>query len=139
MNEHRRRILLVEPPFYRLYKNTYSLDRYPFSLGYLAGTIRRETEWGVIAYNSDFSPRSESMKLHYLMGHGFENYLSNLREPRGGVWNEVRSTTAEYEPTVVGILAKSQNFASARMVAKLTKELSDGTIVIVGGPHPSMV
>ena len=41
MAQIQRRILLIEPPFYRLFKDNYSLDRYPLSLGYLSGTIKK--------------------------------------------------------------------------------------------------
>jgi hypothetical protein len=43
MEQKKHRILLIEPPFYRLFKDTYSLDRYPLSLGYLAGAIKKGT------------------------------------------------------------------------------------------------
>ena len=139
VKRNHRRILLIEPPFYRLYKDTYSLDRYPLSLGYLAGVIRKETDWDVMAYNADFSPQGELIEVSYLAGAGFDNYLNNLRDPSGPVWGEVKSTISEYKPAVVGITAKSQNFASARIVARLAKQIDKRTVVIVGGPHPSMV
>lgn len=139
MKRNQHRILLIEPPFHRLFKNTYSLDRYPLSLGYLAGTIRKETNWSVMVYNADFYPQSESIKVSYLASTGFDNYLNNLKDLSGQVWREVKSTISEYKPTVVGISAKSQNFTSACIVAKLVKEVNEQTIVMVGGPHPSMV
>lgn len=137
LDEHK--ILLIEPPFYRLFKDTYSLDRYPHALGYLAGTIKKETDWRVIAYNADFYPQSEEVKLRYLTSTGFDNYLNSLKDLSKGVWKEIKSTIQKYNPDVVGISAKSQNFASARIVAKLAKEINEQIIVIVGGPHPSMV
>jgi len=135
----KNRILLIEPPFYRLFKDTYSLDRYPLSLGYLAGTIKKETTWDVTAYNADFAPQYELIKLSYWAGEGFQNYLHGLKDLLRDVWEEVKSTILEYKPVVVGISAKSQTFTSACVVAKLAKEASDQIIVIVGGPHPSMV
>jgi len=139
MKQDRDRILLVEPPFYRLFKDTYSLDRYPLSLGYLAGEIRTRTDWDVMVYNADFTPENESIKVSYLSGAGFNNYLTNLRDPSGAIWKEIERTIREYAPSVVGISAKSQNFTSARMVAGLAKGIDGRTIVIMGGPHPSMV
>lgn len=139
MREKQHKILFIEPPFYRLFKDTYSLDRYPLSLGYLAGTIKRETDWNVMAYNADFVPRSEWMKVAYLTGEGFNNYLDNLKDVSKHVWRETKLTIAEYRPTVVGISAKTQNFRSACLIAKLVKEIDNQIIVIVGGPHPSMV
>ncbi|MFH1703372.1 MAG: radical SAM protein [Nitrospirota bacterium] len=139
MKGNQYRILLIEPPFYRLFNNTYSLDRYPLSLGYLAGTIKKETDWSVMAYNADFYPQSKPIKVSYLASIGFDNYLSNLKDLSKQVWGEIKSTIYEYEPTIVGISVKSQNLASACIVAKLAKEVSEQIIVIVGGPHPSMV
>ena len=133
------RILLIEPPFYRLFKDTYSLDRCPLSLGYLAGTIRKETNWGVKTYNADFCPRGESIKVHYLASTGFDNYLHNLKDTSKQIWREIKSTILEYKPTVVGISVKAPSFASACIVAKLAKEVSEQILVIVGGPHPSSV
>ena len=71
----RHRVLFIEPPFYRLFKNTYSLHRYPLSLGYLAGTVRKETDWGVMAYNADFYPQSEVVRVRHMTGAGFDDYL----------------------------------------------------------------
>lgn len=139
MGEIKKKILLIEPPFYRLFKDTYSLVKYPLSLGYLAGMIKRETRWDVMAYNADFSAKTESIKVSHMAGRGFDNYLHNLKDPSKAIWKEVKTTIKDYGPSVIGISAKSQNFSSACMIAKLAKEIDDNIIIIVGGPHPSMV
>lgn len=139
MERNQHRILLIEPPFYRLFKNEYSLDRYPLSLGSLAGVIKERTDWDVMVHNSDFYPNSETMTIRYITTKGFDNYLNSLKDMSKRIWGEIKSTISEYKPTVVGISAKSQNFASACIVAKLAKEINKQIIVIVGGPHPSMV
>ncbi len=59
MRRDKHCILLIEPPFYRLFKDIYSLDRYLLSLGYLAGTIKKETDWSVMTYNPSLT---EEMK-----------------------------------------------------------------------------
>ena len=94
MGQNENKILLIEPPFYRLFKNSYALDRYPLSLGYLAGTIKNKTSWSVKAYNADFRPTSETFKVNYLAGKGFTNYLNNLRNVSGQIWREVKSPVA---------------------------------------------
>jgi len=134
------KILLVEPPFFRLFKDTYSLRRYPLSLGYLGGEIKKHTNWGVMAYNADFSPHGhEFPKINYVSGNGFNNYIDNLEDLSGEIWKEIELTIAEYNPTVVGISAKSPNFKSALIVAKVAKQINKQTVVIMGGPHPSTV
>ena len=139
MKQNKQKILLIQPPFYRLYKDTYSLDLFPLSLGYLSGAIRKDTDWEVLAYNSDFNPDSEGVSQSYLSGKGFDNYLGNLNDISKPIWQEIRKNIEEYKPCVVGISVKSQTFASACRVAKLAKDINNDCIVIVGGPHPSMV
>src|SRR3990167_7296568 len=139
MKPEQHRILLIEPPFYRLYKNTYSLDRYPLSLGYLAGTIRNETDWNVLVYNADFNFQGESQSVSYMAGTGFSNYLNNLKDLSVPVWREIKETILGYKPTVVGITTKTQNFKSVCIVAGLAKEINKQIVVVIGGPHPSMV
>lgn len=137
LNKHK--VLLIEPPFYRLFRNTYSLNLYPLSLGYLAGEIKKDTDWEVMVYNADFNPDSEMMKISYLAGKGFNNYIQNLKDRSYLVWKEIEKTIVDYNPDVVGISVKSQNFASSKVIANITKALNKNIIVIVGGPHPSMV
>jgi anaerobic magnesium-protoporphyrin IX monomethyl ester cyclase len=122
-----------------LHKDTYSLTRYPLSLGYLAGSVRKDTDWAVVVYNADFVAHNETKSIAYLTTTGFDNYVGNLRNPTAPVWREIRSTIEDYQPRVVGISVKSQNFASACLVAKLAKEVNENITVVVGGPHASMV
>ncbi len=137
--QQERKILFIEPPFYRLFKDTYSLNRYPLSLGYLAAMVRQKTDWDAMVYNTDFSLQSESLEVNYLAGPGFDNYLSNLKNLSAPIWKEIKTTISEYRPTAVGISSKSQNFTSACIVAQFVKEIDEKIIVITGGPHPSMV
>ena len=134
-----KKILLIEPPFYRLYKDTYSLNMLPLSLGYLGASIKKNSDWDVLLYNADFSAKIESMRLTYLAGEGFVNYKNNLNSIDRKIWQEIRDVIARYKPFVVGISAKTQNFKSACIVAKIVKDISDKIIVVMGGPHPSMV
>jgi hypothetical protein len=83
MKDNEYKIMLIEPPYYRLFKDTYSLALYPLSLGYLAGTIRKETDWSVMAYNAEFNPPGEAIKIRHLTGDGHHHYINNLRDPSG--------------------------------------------------------
>jgi radical SAM superfamily enzyme YgiQ (UPF0313 family) len=136
--EHHR-ILLVSPPFYRLFKNTYSLDTNRLGLAYLAAVIRRETNWNVLLYNSDFYPQGEPWSITYLTGKGFHNYSRGLHDLSLPVWSEVRGTISQYRPDAVGIASTSADFGSAQIVARLAKEIDGSITVIVGGPHASTV
>ena len=133
-----RRVMIIEPPFYRLYKPTYSLDKYPLALGYLAGAVKEHTDWTVQAYNADFSPNSEPMKITHLTHEGFDHYLKWLNELNAPIWEEVRQAIIDFRPTVVGLTAKTQNYTSACNIAQLVKRINPEITVVMGGPHASM-
>lgn len=134
-----KKILLVEPPFNRLYNENLSLDKFPLSLGYLSSAIKKKSNWDVLAYNADFAELSINYTLSYLTNEGYKNYINNLNDLSYKVWKEVRSAIIDYQPDIVGISSKSQNFTSACNVAGLCKEINENITVIIGGPHPSLV
>ncbi len=135
------KVLLIEPPYYRLFKDTYSLNRMPLSLGYLASAIKARTSWEVSVYNSDFLTRqpSQFFQVSYLAGEGFTRYLENLKDLSAPIWKEIDEVLRSERPEVVGISAKSQNFKSACHVARLVKQMNPAIPVVMGGPHPTMV
>ena len=133
----KNKILLIEPPYFRLFKNSYSLDIYPLALGYLSGVIKQHTSWNVTTYNADFNENSEFTEFGFLAGQGFKNYIKNLEDPSMHVWKEIEQTILDLKPDVVGISTNSRNFASALKVANLVKKINNNTLVILGGSHPS--
>jgi radical SAM superfamily enzyme YgiQ (UPF0313 family) len=73
-----------------------------------------------------------------MLGVGFRRYLRTLKDPRAPIWNEIRRTLRESNPGVVGISSKTQNFASASLVARFAKELNPEIQVVLGGPHATL-
>jgi anaerobic magnesium-protoporphyrin IX monomethyl ester cyclase len=118
------RLLLIEPPFYRLFKDTYALVHYPLSLGYLAAAVKMHTDWEVVVYNSDFLPASDPFEAAYFTKAGFTQYQERLHDLSADIWQEIKAVISQYRPTVVGVSAKSANFAAARQVAGIAKEVN---------------
>jgi len=138
--KNNRKIMLIEPPFYRLYHDQNCLVKYPLALGYLSGNIIKNTDWSVRAYNADFNAHKEryAPEIDYISNEGFKRYLDFLKDYSMPIWNEVKKSIEEYNPSIVGISAKTQNFVSATIVAKIAKEINPDIKVIVGGVHPTM-
>lgn len=141
MSATQNRMLLIEPPFDRLYTTdsedfTISEARYPLSLGYLADSILKHTDWNLTCYSADFSPEVKYIDRREIISR-FDIFLDNINGTYGKIWQEVRDTLEECKPGVVGISANSANFVAARIIARLSKELNEDVIVIVGGSHPS--
>ena len=135
-----KRIIIIEPPFYRLYHDQFCLVKYPLALGYLSGSIIKKTDWKVQTYNADFNTKKKPFDPEgdYLTGEGFQLYLKTLKDPTAPIWQEVRDTISEFNPSVVGISVKSQNFTSGSIVAKIAKEINPLIKVIMGGAHATM-
>ena len=138
--KNNQKIMLIEPPFYRLYHDQHCLVKYPLALGYLSGCIIKNTDWSVQTYNADFNAHKERFapEIDYISNEGFKRYLAALKDYSMSIWDEVKKSIEEYNPSVVGISAKTQNFVSASMVAKIAKEINPDIKVIVGGVHPTM-
>jgi radical SAM superfamily enzyme YgiQ (UPF0313 family) len=140
MEENAGRILLIEPPFVRLYHPCASLNKLPLSLGYLAGAIHaRKPGWEVGIYNADFAPQDMPMDYRYFAGPGYARFVHTQKDPDAPLWKEIAGRISAFRPSVVGITAKSQNYLSACIVAKIVKSLDTSIPVVVGGPHPSLV
>jgi tRNA A37 methylthiotransferase MiaB len=132
------RILLVDAPFFRLYKSSYGCDFYPLALGYLAGAIKDNTNWQVATYNADFVAKPEGFSFLTLVKE-FDSYLKTLNDLTLPIWKEIKEFIAAYRPKVLGISARTQNFPAACNIAKLAKAIDENILIIVGGPHPSLV
>jgi anaerobic magnesium-protoporphyrin IX monomethyl ester cyclase len=139
MTKNNRKIMLLTPPYFRLYKSTYSNDLYPLALGYLAGAILKKTTWEVMTYNADFSPNSEHRKSKYLAGEGFNEYQKNLKNMEGEVWKEIESTIEDFNPSVIGLSCMTQNCTGAHNIAKIVKQINKNTLVVMGGPHATIL
>ena len=57
--KNNRKLMLIEPPFYRLYHDQYCLVKYPLALGYLSGSVIKNTSWDVQTYNADFNTKKK--------------------------------------------------------------------------------
>ena len=86
------RVMLMEPPFYRLYHDQQSFVKYPLPLGYLSGAVCKNTNWTVQTYNADFNPNRKkfSPENDYITGDGFKRYLASLKDYDLPIWNEVK-------------------------------------------------
>ena len=136
----RKRILIIDPPFKRLYHDNASLVKLPLALGYLAGAVLKWTDWEVQAYNADFNPTKKAITIDNVtrIKEGMARYLRTLEDPAAPIWAEIRSAIAEFDPGVIGLSAKTQNFPSAMKVARIAKEHNPNTLVVLGGPHATL-
>jgi radical SAM superfamily enzyme YgiQ (UPF0313 family) len=125
------KILLVDPPFYRLigFYNRY------FPLGLLSvGTYLRDRGHEVVVYDADYNEKPHAMDYTRLPEY-YPAYLESLVEPKHAVWREVRETIERVRPQLIGVSAWTAYAASAFRVAEIAKETAPECPVVLGGPH----
>ena len=136
----RKRVMIIDPPFKRLYHDAASMVKFPLALGYLSGAVLKWTDWEVQAYNADFNPKAKAVSIDNVtrIKAGMARYLRTLKDPAAPIWEEIRYAVSEFDPGVVGISSKTQNFPSAMRVAQIVKEHNPNTLVLLGGPHATL-
>jgi len=125
------RILLIDPPFYRLigYYNRY----FPLGLSCLAAVLRKEGH-EVLIYDADCNVNPSKMDFTRLED-SYTFYLKSLREDSHTIWKEMRERIHSFKPDMVGITVWTTFAASAYKIASLCKEYDKSVPVVMGGPH----
>lgn len=127
------RILLVEPPFFRLFGYT----RWHFALTLsVVGSYLREQGYEVIVYDAD-RPTPDCRSLTRTeVRENYHRYKEALADENHPVWAEVMQVIAEYQPDGIGLTATSAQSPSADMVARKAKEqYGDRSKIFLGGSH----
>ena len=134
----KKRILLINPPWFRLFRPDYELSRCPLGLGYIAGVLI-ENGYEVGVFNADLKTGNTMYCSNEMLRSLHKNYIENLNNPDYVVWKEIYSTISEFKPDVVGIYVMTPMVGSALKVSRLTKQIDPQITVVWGGPHSSMI
>lgn len=132
------RVLLIDPPFYRLYKDTYGLCKYPLGMAHLAATIREFTAAEVRVINVDFHPSPEPFSAAYLTTEGFASYRRNLTDQDHPAYDRLQRCLHDFTPNLVGITVRTPVLGSALLCARIVKATVPEALVVAGGPHPTV-
>lgn len=128
------KVLLIDPPFYRLigFYNRY------FPIGLVSvGTALRDAGHEVIVYDADYN-EDPSVIGNACLTRYYRRYLDSFHQPDHAVWMEMRDTIAAVRPDVVGITMCTAYAAAAFHVARISKTINPACPVVVGGPHATV-
>ena len=130
-----KKVLLVNPPFYRLMDSHF--NGLSLGLSYIAAVLSKNG-YEVKIYNADYES-SENYADQREIFEGYDNYkkiLSNLNHP---LWLEVRETIERFFPDIIGITMLTGTYKSAENIGRIAKELNNDIEVVVGGTHPTVL
>ena len=134
-----KKILLINPPFIRLFGSSAPLYgvKAPLGLCSIAGLLE-DRGFKVRVYNTDFikKPGVLSSKDITLKYNTYLNTLNNIDLP---IWHGVYERINDYSPDIVGITAMTATINSALNVAQLVKSFNSEIPVVLGGVHPTLL
>jgi len=131
----KRKVLLINPPFYRLMKSHF--NGLSLGLGYIAAVLSKNGH-EVKIYNADYES-SENYADQREIFESYDNYkkiLSNLNHP---LWLEVRENIERFFPDIIGITMLTGTYRSTENVSRIAKELDKHIEILVGGTHPTVL
>ena len=131
----KKRVLLINPPFYRLMSSHF--NGVPLGICYVAAVIN-ENGHHVRVYNADYVGDNEYSNQRELF-ENYEDYKKILNDLNHPIWKEIEDMIQKFNPDIVGINMLTGTYKSAEQVAKICKKIDIGTLVVVGGAHPTVL
>ncbi len=129
------KILLIDPPFksFTGFVNFY----YPIGLGYLAAVLRKAS-YKVDIFDVDALNKEDDVDFSQEYKR-LESYRQGLNNDKHKVWGQIKEVLDTYRPDLVGITAMTPKFGSVLKVAEIVKKWNLKCLVVVGGPHPTLL
>lgn len=129
------RVLLVNPPFYRLLGSHYNANS--LGIAYIASSLNQHGHEAYL-YNADFMDRKEYENLKGLF-EGFHDYTQYFKHPdKYPIWDEVVNNILRYNPEWVGYTCYTANVSAVDIISRKVKEKAPHIRQIVGGPHATL-
>lgn len=129
-----KKVLLINPPWYRLFGG--KLDSPPLGLCYIAGALEKNN-YDVAVYNSDHDSEFKRISERDMTSN-YNKYLDIIKDDSNPIWKEIRETISEQSPDVVGISVTTAKYGSALNISNIVKQTED-IPVIWGGIHPTVM
>ena len=130
-----KKILLVNPPFYRLMNSHF--NGLSLGLSYIAAVLSKNG-YEVRIYNADYES-SENYGDQRVIFESYDNYKKILFDFGHPLWLEIRETIERYSPDIIGITMLTGTYKSVENTGRIAKNLNEDVVVVVGGTHPTVL
>lgn len=128
------RVLLVNPPFYRLLGSHYNSNS--LGIAYVASVLNHNghNAW---LYNADFMDKTQYSNLKGLFK-GFQDYTEYFKNPNHEIWEEVVQKIIDFNPDWVGYTSYTANVGAIDIISKKLKTRAPDVKQVIGGPHSTL-
>lgn len=125
------RVLLINPPFYRIIG--FYNRCFPLALTLIVCALKRVGH-EVAVYNAERYKSLQSLDYSLLL-QKYPAFLGSLKDNNHPVWDEVTKTIRDFQPDLIGISIYTTFAASTFQAAKVSKVIFPDCPIVVGGPH----
>ena len=128
------KILLVNPPFYRLLGSHYNANS--LGIAYIASYLnkRGHDAW---LYNADFVSDENYGNLKKLF-QNFKNYKNYFKDIENPLWHEVKEKILSFKPDWVGYTSYTANITAIKIISEKIRLANPDIKQIVGGVHATL-
>ena len=128
------KILLVNPPFYRLLGSHYNANS--LGIAYIASYLnkRGHDAW---LYNADYLSDKNYSNLKKMFNN-FSNYKSYFKQPDHEIWHEVKDKILSFKPEWVGYTSYTANISAIKIISEKIKASDSHIKQFVGGVHATL-
>ena len=130
------KILLVNPPFYRLLGSHYNANS--LGIAYIAAYLN-EHGHDTWLYNADFIGEKEFRKYSIIHAkENFTNYRKYFEDKNHPIWEEVVENIIKFEPDWVGYTSYTANVSTIDIISTKVKKRSPKIKQVIGGVHATL-
>jgi len=128
------RVLLVNPPFYRLLGSHYNANS--LGIAYIASYLnkRGHDAW---LYNADYLSDKNYSNLKKMFNN-FSNYKSYFKQPDHKIWHEVKDKILSFKPEWVGYTSYTANISAIKIISEKIRASDPNIKQLVGGVHATL-
>ena len=128
------RVLLVNPPFYRLLGSHYNANS--LGIAYIASYLnkRGHDAW---LYNADYVSDKNYGNLKKLF-QNFTNYKNYFKDTDNALWHEIKNKILSFKPDWVGYTAYTANISAIKIISEKIRLMDSAIKQFVGGVHATL-
>ena len=128
------KVLLVNPPFYRLLGSHYNANS--LGIAYIASYLnkRGHDAW---LYNADYKSEHSYIKLKGIFSN-FTNYKDYFKDTENEIWHEVKNQIIKFKPEWVGYTSYTANISAIKIISDKVKQVDPSIKQVIGGVHATL-
>jgi len=128
------KVLLVNPPFYRLLGSHYNANS--LGIAYIASYLnkRGHDAW---LYNADYVSDKNYGNLKKLF-QNFTNYKNYFKDLNNPLWHEVKDKILSFKPEWVGYTSYTANISAIKIISEKVRQANPHIKQVIGGVHATL-